>query len=117
METIPKNTKNAETGGKDDRVDELIEYANMTSPYHLYADCLKPGRKPRKWNSARIIIIHKKASKADIRNFTPRDMLPVLYQILTKIITNRLQNKFDKAQPRDRAGFRSGFRTMGHSKQ
>lgn len=38
----------------------------------------------------------------------------MVYKIFTKIISNRIQNTLDAAEPREQAGFRSGFSTTDH---
>lgn len=43
--------------------------------------------------------IKYKGSKENIRNYRPIRLLPVLYKSFTKIITTRLPNKLDAAEP------------------
>jgi len=37
-----------------------------------------------------------------------------MYKIFTRILTNRLEGDLDRLQPKEQAGFRSGYRTMDH---
>jgi len=52
-----------------------------------------------------------------MENYKSIILLSVLYKTLTKIITNRLSQKFDFYQPIEQVGFRKGFNTMNHSTQ
>jgi len=61
-----------------------------------------------------VILLHKKGDKEDIRNYRPISLLPVMYKIYTRILTNRLESDLDRRQPKKQAGFRSGYSTMDH---
>ena len=37
-----------------------------------------------------------------------------MYKLFTKVITNRITTTLDENQPREQAGFRSGFSTIDH---
>lgn len=53
----------------------------------------------------------KKVDKLDIGNYHFISLLPHQYKLQTKIIKNRLTNKFDSCQPPEQAGFRKSFST------
>jgi Reverse transcriptase (RNA-dependent DNA polymerase) len=60
------------------------------------------------------VILFKKGDMTNIENYRPISLLSVLYKLFTKIITNRLNNKFDFYQSEEQAGFRSGYSTIDH---
>src|SRR5713101_6851920 len=80
----------------------------------LYTLCLKRKMIPKAWNNATIIMIFKKGDKLDPKNYRPISLLSVLYKLFTKIITNRLTKQLDDQQPKEQAGFRSGYGTIDH---
>jgi len=69
---------------------------------------------PDSWYNAVVILLHKKGDKEDIRNYRPISLLPVMYNIFTRILTNRLEGDLEKMQPKAQAGFRTGYSTMDH---
>lgn len=76
--------------------------------------CIHQGEVPTSWNNAIVTIIHKKGDDTNLANYRPISLLPHLYKLLTKIVTNRLNNKFDAFQPPEQAGFRKSFSTIDH---
>ncbi|KAI5743429.1 hypothetical protein M8J77_018082 [Diaphorina citri] len=80
----------------------------------IFTNCLINCKIPSSWNTAKIIILHKKGSIFDIKNYRPICLLSCIYKLLTKILTIRLTNTLDFAQPIEQAGFRSDFSTIDH---
>ena len=80
----------------------------------LFTNCFKHRKIPDQWNNAIVILLHKKGDKEDLKNYRPISLLSVIYKIFTKILTNRLEAMIDFMQPREQAGFRSGFNTLDH---
>jgi hypothetical protein len=112
-----KSMKNGKAAGNDGITAEILKLTGTKTLEYLatlYTKCLKEKKIPDHWNKATIILIHKKGSKEDIKNYRPISLLPVVYKILTKIINNRIQSTLSSAQPREQAGFRKGFSTMDH---
>ena len=56
-----------------------------------------------------MMIISKKGNKKDLKNYRPLCLLPNIYQVLTKVLTKRLEKH--ENQSRQQAGRRSGFST------
>ena len=69
---------------------------------------------PKSWHRAIVMLLHKKGDQKDLANYRPISLLSALYKLFTKIITNRISRQLDENQPREQAGFRSGFSTMDH---
>jgi len=80
----------------------------------LFTQCIKSNEIPKSWNNAIIILLHKKGDITDLKNYWPISLLSNLYKLFTKVLTNRMNNTLDFNQPREQAGFRSGFSTMDH---
>lgn len=80
----------------------------------LYNKILQEKKVPIKWKEAKIILLHKKDDKTDIKNYRPISLLSHMYKIFTKVIQNRIKGTLDRNQPREQAGFRGGFSTTDH---
>jgi len=112
-----KGMKNGKAGGADGVLAEYLKIGiSEIAPIlaQLFTNCLRQGKIPKDWNHARIILLHKKGSKEDLKNYRPISLLPVIYKAFMRIIAERLKVTLDAAQPREQAGFRKGFSTMDH---
>ena len=56
----------------------------------------------------------QKGDKEDLGNYRPISPLSAIYKLFSKILTIRLEKIFDENQPREQAGFRSGYSTIDH---
>ena len=79
----------------------------------LFTNCLSTRKIPQNWNNA-IIILHKKGDIEDINNYRPISLLSHMSKLFTKVIKNRIEKQLDINQPREQAGFRSGYSTTDH---
>ncbi len=78
----------------------------------LYNNIFKEKKIPTSWKEAKIILLHKKGDKTDIKHYRQISLLSHMYKILTRIIQNRIKTTLDANQPREQAGFRQGYSTM-----
>ena len=76
--------------------------------------CLSDGRVPSSWKSASVVLIHKKGDTADIKNYRPISLLPVIYKVFSHILLQRMLQALEQHQPEEQAGFRPGFSTTDH---
>ena len=81
---------------------------------NMFNRCLSEGKLPSSWKNASVILIHKKGDTADIKNYRPISLLPITYKVFSQVILRRMLRTLDQHQPREQAGFRSGFSTIDH---
>ena len=53
-------------------------------------------------------------NKKDVKYYRPICLLSNINKALTKVLTKRLEKTLDENQPREQAGFRSGYSTTDH---
>ena len=80
----------------------------------LFTQCLQERKVPKKFCLGIVTLLHKKGDKQNLANYRPITLLPNIYKLFTKILTNRLTDTLDENQPREQAGFRSGYSTIDH---
>ena len=112
-----KSMKRGKAPGEDGISVDLIKDAGeiaIEKLSRLFTKCLEAGKIPRTWKNATIVLIHKKGDLTDLKNYRPISLLSVVYKLFSKVITNRIADTLDSSQPKEQAGFRSGFSTMDH---
>ncbi|KAL1446846.1 hypothetical protein WDU94_003496 [Cyamophila willieti] len=124
LEILPEEVTSAIKSMKSDKAagnDEVtIDVLKLTGPEtakvlaKIFTACLVKSEIPQEWNHAKIILLFKKGSIFDIKNYRPICLLSVMYKVFTKILTNRLTKILDNAQPVEQAGFRNNFSTIDH---
>ena len=110
-----RNLKNGKTVEQDGITVEILK-ACGDETYSVLADlftrCLKQRNIPTSWKDAKVNVLHKKGDQEDLKNYETISLLSVIYKLLTKIITKRLETTLDHAQPIEQAGFRRGYSTI-----
>ena len=79
---------------------------------HVCADIINGGDIPESWSKNTITVLHKTGPTCDASNYRPICILDITYNILSRIIYNRIMRKINAAQSVDQAGFLQGFRAM-----
>ena len=69
---------------------------------------------PRQWKHRRITVMYKSGDKQQLRNYRPISATPLLYQIFSWLLYNRMEPTLDSQQSYDQAGFRRKFCTEDH---
>ena len=112
-----KKMKNGKCPGEDRITAEMLKHGGNALEKALQIllnKCLHESKIPEKWYNSEVVILFKKGDMTNIENYRPISLLSVLYKLFTKILTNRLNNKFDFYQPVEQAGFRTGYSTIDH---
>ena len=117
VERTIQQLKRNKTPGEDNITPDVLKDASPSIRKilaKLYTECLRQNMIPKSWHRAIVMLLHKKGDQKDLANYRPISLLSALYKLLTKIITNRISRQLDENQPREQAGFRSGYSTMDH---
>lgn len=117
LRTAIGQLKKEKAPGEDGITNEMLKIGGKTleeAILILLNKCLEEGKTPEAWQNAEVIILFKKGDATNLENYRPISLLSVLYKVLTKVLTNRLNAKFDFYQPVEQAGFRKGFSTIDH---
>ncbi|CAK1603944.1 unnamed protein product [Parnassius mnemosyne] len=69
---------------------------------------------PTQWCTSDIILLFKKGNPLDIGNYRPISLMASIYKLFSFVILKRISDDIDKQQPKEQAGFRSGYNTMDH---
>ena len=112
-----KGMKRGKAAGEDGlTIDLIIDGGDflIIKLADLYTKCLQECSIPTAWKNFIIILIHKKGDIKDLKNYRPISLLSVIYKLFTKIISNRVERQLEFNQPREQAGFRSGYSTTDH---
>ena len=117
VEAALRKMKNGKEAEKDQVNIETLKAGDETIAKQLaklYTKCITERRIPKTWKEANMVIFFKKWKRKDIKNYRPICLLSNMYKLFTKIITTRLEEKLDKNQHREQAGFRSKYSTTDH---
>lgn len=117
VELALRDMKHNRAPGEDAITTELLKAGGRTLRKRmclLFNMILDQGYIPEDWRNAEIVLIHKKGSKKDIKNYRPISLLSHMYKVFTRIIQRRIQRIMDENQPREQAGFRKGYSTIDH---
>ncbi|CAF4695383.1 unnamed protein product, partial [Rotaria sp. Silwood2] len=110
-----RSLQNGKAAGPDVITGELLKSCGDET-YRTLADlftrCPKQRSIPTSWKNAKVIILHKKGDQEDLKNYRPISLLSIIYKLLTKIITKRLEKTLDYAQPTEQAQFRNEYSTV-----
>ena len=69
---------------------------------------------PAYWKNATIILLHKKGSKSEVKNYRPISLMSHIYKLYMKIIKNRIERTLNENQPPEQTAYRTGYSTMHH---
>lgn len=112
-----KSLKNDKAPGPDGITNEVLKAGEFTLwkvLAKLFDECIEQEDVPTQWKSSTTVIIPKKGDREDLKNYRPIALLPTVYKVFTKVLLNRMSRQLDEGQPREQAGFRSGYSTLDH---
>ena len=81
---------------------------------NIFNEILRTRKIPKEWKEAKMVILHKKGDRRDIKNYRPISLLSHMYKLFTRVLQKRMENILDANQPREQAGFRKGYSTTDH---
>jgi hypothetical protein len=99
-----KQMKDGKAIGKDEIPIELIKqagYETWVEIAKLFTKCLKNREVPEDWNSAIVILLHKKGDKSDLNNYRPISLISHMSKLFTRVIKNRIEKQLEENQPRE----------------
>ena len=117
VEFALRHMKRGKAPGKDGITTDLLQFGGETlyeGLAELFNQCIREKRIPKHFSLGIVTLLYKKGDRQDLSNYRPITLLPSMYKLFTKILTNRLTKSLDENQPREQAGFRSGFSTIDH---
>lgn len=103
--------------GPDDITNEVLKAGNYTlwrTLAKIFDECITQEDVPTQWKTSTTVIIPKKGDREDLKNYRPIALLPTIYKVFTKVLLNRMSRQLEDEQPREQAGFRSGYSTVDH---
>lgn len=109
--------KKGKAPGEDNISNELLKGISKTildTLTDLFNEILRTEYIPLQWTTSTIILLHKKGRIDDISNYRPISLMSNVYKIFSKIIVDRISKTIDENQPKEQAGFRTGFSTIDH---
>lgn len=80
----------------------------------LFTAAFRQGIQPALWKHARVVPVHKRKSKSDVKNYRPISLLPILSKIMEAIINRSLMNFLENNSilSPNQFGFRRGLSTQ-----
>ena len=72
------------------------------------------GEVPKRWKVARVLPLHKKDKKSDVKNYRPVSILPSMSKVLEEVLRRQLSRHLEKRRvlPHSQFGFRKGLSTV-----
>ena len=117
VEETLKKMKQNKAPGNDQLTCDIIKLGGnetLTQITKIFNTILKNKKIPPEWKEAKVIILHKKGDRRDIKNYRPISLLSHMYKLFTRVLQKRMEKILDANQPREQAGFRKGFATTDH---
>ena len=84
MRVAIKRLKRGKAPGEDNNTTAVLQNGGepiVKALTQLFNRCLSDGRVPSSWKNASVVLIHKKGDTADIKNYRPISLLPVIYKV------------------------------------
>ena len=109
--------KSNKAPGEDGIINEYLKWGKkelITPITNLFNKILMTEKIPQQWQTSTIILLHKKGNRDDLNNYRPISLMPNMYKLFTKILTNRITKIMDENQPPEQAGFRKQYSTIDH---
>jgi len=112
---VVKKLKENKATGPDGISNEHVKYGGKTLIKiltELFNEILETKQIPKSWKLSKIILLFKKGSKYDIRNYRPISLISTFAKIFSALIDFRLRGRINLSL--SQAGFKKGFSTTDH---
>ena len=80
----------------------------------LFKDVITSMIPPSSWKKSKIAVLCKSGDAKLPGNYRPITLLPILYELFTKLLLARVKDVLERAQTVDQAGFRASFSCEDH---
>ena len=117
IENTLKSLKKGKAPGIDNITSDILKLGGkevIKALKTIFNEILESQEIPETWREAKMIILHKKGERRDIKNYRPVSLLSHTYKLFTRAIQNRMEKVLDENQPREQAGFRKKYSTVDH---
>ena len=110
-----KNGKAADAAGVVAEVRKHADEALYEMIAAVFNEVLLDGElPPDEWKHTRIRVLFKKGDAKSPSNYRPISLLPILYNLFTRVSHERLKPYLPREQSVDQAGFWPGFSCDNH---
>ncbi|KAH7695018.1 reverse transcriptase [Aphelenchoides avenae] len=109
--------KNGKAPGPDGVRAEMLKAGGPTlwkQLARMFTRCVRKKKIPPQWKESTTVLLYKKGDAKNLKNYRPICLLSVVYKLFTKVLTRRITEDLDRAQPVEQAGFRQGYCTLDH---
>ena len=117
VEALIKKLDHTKAPGEDNITGGILQdggEAIVNLCTQLFNKYLQLHQVPKAWQSAVMILLHKKGNTSDIKNYRPTSLLPIIYKVFSHILLQWILQTLEFHQPREQAGFRAGFSMIDH---
>ena len=117
IENTLKSLKKGKAPGIDNITSDILKLGGkevIKALETIFNEILESQETPETWREAKMIILHKKGERRDIKNYRPVSLLSHTYKLFTRAIQNRMEKVLDENQPHEQAGFRKKYSTVDH---
>ena len=74
----------------------------------MFNDIIKKGKAPQEFKDAEIVLIHKKGSQKECKNYRPISLLSHIYKVFITIICERVKSGIIECFPKTQSAYQKG---------
>ena len=102
IEHALKKMRKMKAPGNDGITSDIIKMGGQNTIAYItkaFNNILYSQQIPECWQEAKIIILHKKGDRRDIKNYRPISLLSHTYKLFTRVLQDRMEKVLDENQP------------------